>query len=132
MAARKQAKQILETAHRGREASREAHERAYNSLTRASGRRAAFKANVVSPELARFSAQFARFADFGFADYAGPAAPVVGKVDEAHLRELEHPAGDAVKAAGLGGVSGGVLAAGTWTAVTTWGTASTGTAIASL
>jgi hypothetical protein len=132
MSARKQARQVHEVARQRCEAARKGHESALASLERTSDRRDAFAANVASPELDRFVALFARFADYEFDGYEGPAAPIVGAVREAQLRELKGSAGDVAKSAALGGVSGGIAAAGAWGAVTTWGTASTGTAIASL
>lgn len=105
---------------------------ALKKLTRASERRADFSAGIVWPELDRFVAVFARFADFEFANHDGPAAPIFAAVREAQLLEMRSAAGDVAKSATLGGVSGGLAAAGVYGAVATWGTASTGTAIATL
>lgn len=130
--ARKQAQHIQEKAQRRHQRAQEAHQRAHDALTKATDRRATFWREAAAPEIDRFIAVFARFADFEFADHDTQASPIFGAIGEARLHEMRSIAADAAQAAALGGISGGVVSAGIYGAVATWGTASTGTAIATL
>ena len=107
--------------------------RAFSQLEDHVERRRRFASRRVAPELERFHNVLLKFGDFRTAQReSDPDRVVLKKFDDPALRRIEDAAAATVKATGLSGVAGAAAASGTYAGMATWGTASTGTAIATL
>jgi hypothetical protein len=131
--ARKRAHEIQDDAARRYANAKRRRSRAFHLLESETERRRRFAVRKVSRELKRFHESLSNFAEFVLATQREhPDAPAFAEFDNPTLRRIEGAAAAAVKTAGLGGVAGGAAASGTYAIVATYGSASTGTAIATL
>lgn len=132
VSASKQAKAQETVARRRYVRVRDCHRDRLKALEGEVATRVEVQSMIVAPALDRFVEVFSMFTDLEFAKQSSSDAPIVGAVEGPRLREVEAATRATVTAVSFGGVGGGLAAVGTYATVAQLGTASTGTAIATL
>src|SRR4051794_17506666 len=130
--ARQRADQLEQEAKRRYDAARRTHSKSEGRLKRSIQRRGTAIEQQTLPMLAAFEEAISRYVELHF-DLSGQREDSRQEVESSpKIRRKDGDFRSMAVGAGVGGGAGGVLAAGTYLGVSTFGAASTGTAIASL